>query len=399
MNKNYTNNNFQGAIGDKRCTDYYRNAKKIKADTMEEMIQELIQLLEIEEIDGVQLSNDYWSKVFLQNDEDEYVGGIKLILNKEDSLYSESNICKTLEVMGSLILSKDERTKEKIKVYNSRELFIRELEEHNTLRHVVENSTEGKNAIKNGGECTFVMINDMNYKLEKRLVKLTDKDLEKLDEIYGSQYPEVHDYYIGYTTMREQYKELLAKPYRTDEEKIKHRLMSRNIKSLKEDFIDCINKKARPIVFKAPLKDEGYPSWGDFDPLDKEHIKLALQVKKGNDLQDDISVIIQDLNNTIDECEFTKAQWKVLSLWREDKNLTEIANILKITKSAVSGHLNSIVNKIYKKNLEKYTDWYYLNICKGKYKQCTGCGEIKLIQYYSKKGDRLQSRCKNCQRK
>ena len=105
------------------------------------------------------------------------------------------------------------------------------------------------------------------------------------------------------------------------------------------------------------------------------------------------------MNNTIDECEFTKAQWKVLSLWREDKNLTEIANILKITKSAVSGHLNSIVNKIYKKNLEKYTDWYYLNICKGKYKQCTGCGEIKLIQYYSKKGDRLQSRCKNCQRK
>ena len=110
MNKNYTNNNFQGAIDDKRCTDYYRNAKKIKADTIEEMIDGLIQLLEIEEIDGVQFSNDYWSKVFLQNDEDEYVGGIKLILNKEDSLYSESNICKTLELMGSLILSKDERS-------------------------------------------------------------------------------------------------------------------------------------------------------------------------------------------------------------------------------------------------------------------------------------------------
>ena len=398
MNKNFVNNNFQGAIGDMRCTDYYRQAKKIKADTTEEMINELIQLLEIEEIDGVQLSNDYWSKVFLQNDEDEYVGGIKLILNKDDSLYSESNICKTLELMGSLILSKDEKTKDKIKVYNSRELFIRELEEHNTIRHIIENSPEGKQAMESH-ECTMIMINDMNYKLEKRLIKLTDKDLAKLDEIYGSKYPQVHDYYIGYTTMKERYKELLEKPYRTEEEKLKHRLMSKNIKSLKEDFIDCINKKARPIVFKAPLKDEGCPSWEMFDPLDKQHIKFALQVKKGNDLQDDISVIIQDLNMTVDECEFTKAQWKVLHLWREDKNVEEIADILKINHPAVIKHLNSIVDKIYKKNLEKYTDWYYLNICKGEYKQCTACGEIKLIQYYSKKGDRLQSRCKTCQKK
>lgn len=398
MNKNYTNNNFQGAIDDNRCTDYYRNAKKIKADTIEEMIDGLIQLLEIEEIDGVQFSNDYWSKVFLQNDEDEYVGGIKLILNKEDSLYSESNICKTLELMGSLILSKDERTKEKIKVYNSRELFIRELEEHNTIKHILENSPEGKHAMESH-ECTMVMINDMNYKLEKRLIKLTDKDLAKLDEVYGTQYPQVHDYYVGYITMKEKYKELLAKPYRTEEDKTKHRLMSKNIKSLKEDFIDCINKKARPIVFKAPLKDEGYPSWDEFDPLDKQHIKFALQVKKGNDLQDDISVIIQDLNRTIDECEFTKAQWRVLHLWREEKNQEDIANTLKLDKKTIAQHLNAIVDKIYKKNLEKYSDWYYLNINKGEYKQCNECGEIKLIQYFDKNGKYgYKPKCKQCRK-
>lgn len=399
MNKNFVNNNFQGAINGDKCTDYYKKAIQLQADKPEEMIQEIIQLLEIEEIDGVQFSNDYWSKVFLQNDEDEYVGGIKLILNKEDSLYSDSNIAKTLELMGNLILAKDEKTKETIKVYDSRELFIRALDEFNTLRHSVENSTEGKNAIANGGECSFVMINNMNYKLEKRYTKLNDKDLAKLDEEYGTKYPIVHEYYLAYKQMKEQYKQLHHKKNKTNEEKQAHRLMRTNIKSLKEDFLDVINKKARPIVFKAPLKDEGYPSWEMFDPLDKQHIKFALQVKKGNDLQDDISVIIQDLNVTVGECEFTKAQWKVLSLWREDKNVTEIADILKIRKQVVYRHLNAIVDKIYKKNLEKYTDWYYLNICEGKYKQCTACGEIKLIQYYSKNGKRLHSQCKTCQKK
>ena len=99
--------------------------------------------------------------------------------------------------------------------------------------------------------------------------------------------------------------------------------MSRNIKSLKEDFIDIINKKSRPIVFKAPLKDDGYPSWDMFDPLDKQHIKYALQVKKGNDLQDDISVIIQDLNRIIDKCNFTHLDsislHKLINIYRGDE--------------------------------------------------------------------------------
>ena len=73
-----------------------------------------------------------------------------------------------------------------------------------------------------------------------------------------------------------------------------------------------------------------------------------------------------------------------------NNNLIEVAPLYFVTDD---------IDKIYKKNLEKYTDWYYLNICKGKYKQCTGCGEIKLIQYYSKNGKRLHSQCKNCQKK
>ena len=72
------------------------------------------------------------------------------------------------------------------------------------------------------------------------------------------------------------------------------------MKTLKNDFLDVIEKKERPIVFKCPLPDEGFPEWSMFDETDPEHIKAALRVNRGNDMQDELSVIIRDLEITED---------------------------------------------------------------------------------------------------
>ena len=167
-------------------------------------------------------------------------------------------------------------------------------------------------------------------------------------------------------------------------------------------MFDYLNAKMRPIMMKSPLKDSGTPSWDMYDELDKGHIKALLSFTDRIDLQDDLSVIIRDLNNTISECEFTDIQWNVLKLLRQDKTQEDIGNILNINKSVVNRHIDAIVNKIYNKNLEKYTDWYYLNICKGTYKKCNKCGKVKTIQQFNKEPKGIlgvKSQCKQCQKK
>lgn len=403
---NFNNNKFNGKIGEKRAYDYYNKSKHLRFDTANEMIDEVHNILGTEFVDNKEFYDEFWEKVFLQNDEDKYNGGIKLILNTTDNLYSESNIASTLELMGTLII-RSERKKDNpeqyIKVYHSREMFNKAIDEQNAIRHITENTSEGKYSKEKGLDDFFVLANQMNYKMEKRFDKLDDKHLEKLNKEYGSKYPQVHDYYIGYLNMKHKLKEMNEiKKLRklTKEENVKYKLIKKNVRSLKEDFLDCINKKTRPIMFKSPLPDSGSPDWDEFDILDKEHIKYALYLTKGNDMQNDLSVIIRDLNDTIDECEFTDMQQNVLELLREDKTQEEIGNILNITQPVVNKHIQAIVNKVYNKNLEKYTSWYFMNICKGEYIKCSKCNEIKLVSQFDKNGSRgYKSMCKQCRKK
>lgn len=406
MSNYFVNNNFHGAIDDKRAIDYYREVIKIEKGNAKENIERMHEILGTKFINDKEFYDEFLTRVFYQNDEEEYNGGIKLILNKDDSLYSESNIAKTLELMGTIIISgekKRDNPEQYIRVFNSKDMFNKALDELNNIRHIAENSPDGKYAMTNGLDELFVLKNQMNYKLEKRFDKLDDKHLKNLDEEFGSKYPSVHDYYVGYLNMKSKREELMKlkykKGYFTKEEKTKYRLVSKNIRSLKEDFLDCINKKSRPIVFKSPLPDQGFPDYDMFDELDKTHLKALLQVTKGNDLQDELSVIVRDLENTINECEFTETQWNVLKLLRKDKTQEEISDILYISKPTVNQHINHIVNKIYNKNLEKFTNYYYLNVCKGKYLKCSRCGEIKLVQYFDKNGSRgYKSMCKECRK-
>lgn len=405
----FNNNKFNGKLGNKMAYDYYNEAKHLRCDTSDEMIEEVKNILGCNYIDDKEFYDEFWEKVFLQNDDEGYNGGIKLLLNTTDNLYSESNIATTLELMGTLIIRserKRDNPEQYIKVYHSREMFKKAIDEQNAIRHIAENTSDGKYSKEKGLDDLFVLSNQINYKMEKRFDKLDDKHLEKLDKKYGSKYPQVHDYYIGYLNMKNILREMneLKKLRKLNkEENIKYKLIKKNLRSLKEDFLDCINRKARPIMFKSPLPDSGKPDWDKFDILDKEHIRYALPLTKGSDMQDDLSVIIRDLNNTIKECEFTEIQSDVLELLREDKTQDDIGNMLDISQQMVSVHIKVIVNKIYNKNLEKYTDWYYLNICKGTYKQCKGkCGEIKLTSQFNKEPKGImgvKSKCKQCQKK
>ena len=153
MSKKFVNNKFNGAINGKRCKDYYKESKKYGSDLYEQ-IEIAKEILGVEEIDGVQFTDEFWTKVFLQSDEDEYCGGIKLILSKDDSLYSESNIALTLEKIASDILGKDTKKisgDKKIKVYHSKSLFDKASKEYEELKRIGERSTSTRGMINKGG--------------------------------------------------------------------------------------------------------------------------------------------------------------------------------------------------------------------------------------------------------
>ena len=442
MSKKFVNNKFNGAINGKRCKDYYKESKKYGSDVYEQ-IEIAKEILGVEEIDGVQFADEFWTKVFLQSDEDEYCGGIKLILSKDDSLYSESNIALTLEKIASDILGKDTKKisgDKKIKVYHSKSLFDKASEEYEELKRIGEMSTSTRGMINKGmsSDISFddlkkgmivdiskdklekiqeepVLANLMNYKLEKDLKRIKDWELEYINNMYKDRYPIIDLYYQEYLKMKSRYDKFIYNPKEmyehiedanerkkakfrnlTDEEKRIRDLMRRQVKLLKDDFINIINAKVRPILFKAPLPDGGSPEWSMFDETDPEHIKAALRLNRGNDMQDELSVIIRDLEITVSQCKWTDRQKRILELLKTDISLPQIAEEVKMRWGNFNKEYDRMCKRIVDKNYEKIEDWYYLNIRYGKYKKCNKCKEVKLTSKFHKKGDRLQPNCKDC---
>ena len=194
-----------------------------------------------------------------------------------------------------------------------------------------------------------VLANLMNYKLEKDLKRIKDWELEYINDIYKDRYPIINLYYQEYLKMKNRYDEFTYNPKEiweniedvnerkkakirklTNEEKRTRDLMRRQVGLLKDDFINIINAKVRPILFKAPLPDEGCPEWEMFDETDPEHIKAALRVNRGNDMQDELSVIIRDLEITVNQCKWTDRQKRILELLKTDIPLIQIAEEVKI---------------------------------------------------------------------
>ena len=404
---NFNNNNFNGKLEGKSAYEYYQAIKGFKKQNVKETIEFIREVIGSEIINDREFVHPFWEKVFIQKDErDKWEGGIKLVLSTSDNLYSDSNIAQVLETMGTMIIEserKRDNPDKYIKVFRSTEMFAKAIDEQNALSQIVNSSSDGKYAKTMGRNDMFVLANQMNYKMEKRRVKLNDKDLEELDKEFGCKYPIVHDYYITYLQYKEEvkkYKGMIKEgKVLSNVEKYRCKYAKKHVKTLKNDFLDAIEKKERAIVFKAPLPDEGCPEWEMFDETDLEHIKAALRVNRGNDMQDELSVIIRDLEITVSQCEWTDRQKRILELLKTDIPLIQIAEEVKMDMRNFDKEYNRICKRIVDKNYEKIEDWYYLNVRYGKYKKCNKCKEVKLISKFNKNGKYYFSKCKECQKK
>ena len=380
----FNNSYFRGSIDNKTIQDY-KNKLDYNIDDLEDRKNEINKLLSIEKIGEAEFScEDFWTEVW-------DMGVCKAGINTNESLWSETNVCLTLESMANYLLAK--HTKEKkdtIKVYDSYELFKRAIQEQEAIRKYGEAEEDG----------VIVFRQKKNYKLDPKPT-VTSKDKKRFTEI--NDYDNYKGYLMKLRDDRAAREELASKLDLDYGIKVKtssdvYKFVLKHLPLASDDMLNVKLQRERAIKWKSPLRDSGNEiDWDYLDMFDKDHVKALLAIPKDMEVASDLYMTRDML---VENAGLTDTQMSILELWKKDRTLQSIANTLGMSHSNVKKHLDKIVNKVINQYEKEYEEnHYYLNVVKGKYKKCTHCGEVKLISRFgndSKGTYGKKSKCKEC---
>ena len=383
------NNHFYVKIGWNSINDFLKFDYNLKS--CQERIDFVNEVLGMYEVDNVEFYDEYFDEVY---DQDRKYGKINIVIGKDKSQYTESNIANALEIIANYILAVDEKEKSiNYKIYTSEELFNKACKEYKLINSVAK-ANGGIELMNNTGE--NIVEGFPLYQLPKNFKKVKDLKIEKVDL---EKYPPMKDYQNFYEYLKEESNRLWTTKGLSREELIRRGKIKKILPEIKKDMLEVKKQLQMPIIWKAPLKDSGEADYDMLDMFDKNVVKELLKVKKQVDLQDDLSCILVDLENLINKVEFTDRQKEVLNMWKNGVCIDDIAKDLKVRQNTISKTLSRAVESIIKKYEEEYENWYYLNIRKGTYKKCSKCDEIKLISQFDKNGKKgFKSMCKKCRK-
>lgn len=384
-------NNFYGKIDGKSIFNYQIDKDKYKLETVEERIEYIKELLNLQYIDGVELNGDlFWDEIFEQKNEKR--SHINLSPNANEDLATDSNICKLLESLGTYILQPDEeyRKKNKLKIYNNEEEFQKALKKEKSYIHKYGEQI-------NEDDPMIVLKSVQNIKLVPK---------RTINKEYINEHEELQCYQdlINHLNEIQKNKELqnnINKKLNQNKNEGWFKYKCDYMKSSLRSDMEYVQNSYNPLYIpKKLLKDNGAVTWDCLDVLDTTHVKPLLQLyreKEEYNFTSDIDCILYDLGRVLKKVKFTDKQKEVLDLWMKGGTIKNIAKELNKPTGKVCNFLDRIVNKIVEIYEEELEDWYYLNVCKGEYKKCNVCGEIKLTNKFNKNGKQgLMPMCKKC---
>lgn len=384
-------NNFYGKIDNKGIYDYQIDKDKYKLETIEERIEYIKELLNLQYINGVELNGDlFWDEIFEQKNEKR--SHINLSPNANEDLATDSNICKLLESLGTYILQPDEeyRKKNKLKIYNNEEEFQKALKKEKSYIHKYGEQI-------NEDDPMIVLKSVQNIKLVPK---------RTINKEYINEHEELQCYQdlINHLNEIQKNKELqnnINKKLNQNKNEGWFKYKCDYMKSSLRSDMEYVQNSYNPLYIpKKLLKDNGAVTWDCLDVLDTTHVKPLLQLyreKEEYNFTSDIDCILYDLGRVLKKVKFTDKQKEVLDLWMKGGTIKNIAKELNKPTGKVCNFLDRIVNKIVEIYKEELEDWYYLNVCKGEYKKCNVCGEIKLTNKFNKNGKQgLMPMCKKC---
>lgn len=384
-------NNFYGKIDGKSIFNYQIDKDKYKLETVEERIEYIKELLNLQYIDRVELNGDlFWDEIFEQKNEKR--SHINLSPNANEDLATDSNICKLLESLGTYILQPDEeyRKKNKLKIYNNEEEFQKALKKEKSYIHKYGEQI-------NEDDPMIILKSVQNIKLVPK---------RTINKEYINEHEELQCYQdlINHLNEIQKNKELqnnINKKLNQNKNEGWFKYKCDYMKSSLRSDMEYVQNSYNPLYIpKKLLKDNGAVTWDCLDVLDTTHVKPLLQLyreKEEYNFTSDIDCILYDLGRVLKKVKFTDKQKEVLDLWMKGGTIKNIAKELNKPTGKVCNFLDRIVNKIVEIYEEELEDWYYLNVCKGEYKKCNVCGEIKLTNKFNKNGKQgLMPMCKKC---
>ena len=346
------------------------------------------------------MKHPYWSEYF-----DTYY---KSNISQNDNLSDHVSVCQTLDSIANYILfSPDgERINKKVKYnfYTERN-FNKLLCKESSIESKAEDSVssfdvyDGDEKFANQySEVINYLVRPMkNYK-NKIAQEIFDKDLS--NEYLKSYQDAIWHCKLLYCKYTEQIEELNKQGKSAYKIINKRKFLTKHMKEMKLDQLISKDMLFGTIYFKQPLPDSCDTDYDQFDFFDESHIRALLCVKN-TDLQTDVGCLVWDLKNLIKNIAFDPLENEIINLLKNDNTNIEIADILGIKRQYIDAKIQKIAKKIINEYYIVYEDWYYLNICKGKYKQCSKCGQIKLATdtYFSfnkSQKDGFDNICKQC---
>ena len=180
--------------------------------------------------------------------------------------------------------------------------------------------------------------------------------------------------------------------------------LTNNLKDMKDYMISCKLAYTNIVKINPPKCPTNYNVLEKIDYLDSTHIKAMLLLDEMKlDPSKDLAIIAYDINKKIKDMyslgEISDREMYIIEGIRYNVSYPKLAKELGITTNAVEKTLNRLCDKIVKSFYEDIIDLHFLNESKGKYKKCSRCGEVKLVNQFDKKGKQgLQSRCKKCRK-
>lgn len=362
--------------------------------TYEERLSLIKEILNIQDINGVEFADDFWLNLFEQK-VDEQTGidssSVKACLNQNDSLYTDSYPATTLETISTYLLNspslkKDKKDEPKLKLYHTKEMFQRAIQEEKKRQSLLPYK-EGEDKVD-----FSIFVRQRNFKKSKD-IELTDKIIRESKSLteYNNFLEKLKARKVRYAICKSNAEHLVG-----DELK-KLKVINRWLFDIKKDMLDTYISENRPIKFKAPLKDSGSPNWDALDMMDIKVIKALLTMDYIDDINSELNIVLMDLESLIGRTPLTNKQEEILDMYRKGVSIKDIAAITKTTSPNISQIVNSITRKISKQYFKDYEDWYYLNISKGIYEICSDCGCIKLkSQMRQKRKGGSKFYCEDC---
>jgi len=410
-------------------------------------------LAEDQKLDGlIQRMADYiLHPKFNNEDSEDYFKGLK-----EDYDHLKSKKGKTNAEIAEMMQLKDE-----VDLFNQG-IITKSREQRNNLR---ESSEEDVSDLKNGNsviidpsefttdkskveyvgrdlEIYDGYWKDMNFSEESRIFReevmnVYEESLNILVKQLGNEKSEKEKEHIRTETMKK-----LGDLNYTDKNGTEKTITAeRRLKSLdrmyselKSDHYRATEILATPISFTQVTPsftkyDFNYDTWyidenGEEVEVSKNSLLLSdvntykglianyydLKDKYRDDFHDDMWAILLTFENLIEKTEFSKEEKFVVRQVMNDSTRKEIIESYNeefnkvITMYTLSRWINNVIpNKILNTYLLSLDDWLYTFKLKGKFKQCSKCKKVKLIntdKYFRKHPlgrDGFRSQCKKCE--